>query len=237
MNPLPRPGRRKHAGGAPPGNGTTTCPRQVRRIENAHDPKGPPDGWEPGTGTTGPPPHLNTTPEIKEAGAAEQVKLRGGAVVLIRPVEAADAPLLATAFERLGNTSRASRFLTAKPCLSAQELRALTDVDHYDHEALGALDTRDGRLLGVARYIRHAADPTSAEVAITVADEWQGRGLGGELIARLSRRAREDGIDRFTALVAPGNLAVARLLRGSGADVNVTTRDRYSIGYEIALAD
>lgn len=130
---------------------------------------------------------------------AEQVKLRDGAVVLIRPVEAADAPLLAGAFERLSNVSRESRFLTAKPRLSAQELRALADVDHYDHEALGALDPRNGRVLGVARYIRHAADPTSAEFAITVADEWQGRGLGGELIARLTSRAREEGIDRFTA--------------------------------------
>lgn len=167
----------------------------------------------------------------------ECVTLRDGTVVLIRPVEAADAPLLAEAFERLSNASRESRFLTGKSRLTAGELRDLTAVDHHHHEALGALDAKDGRGLGVARYIRHVDDPTSAEFAITVVDEWHGRGLGRKLMSLLTRRAREEGIARFTALVAPDNPAVARLLRGSDADVSVVARDRYGTEYEIVLAD
>jgi hypothetical protein len=53
-------------------------------------------------------------------------------------------------------------FLTAKNYLSPSELRYLTDIDHHDHEALGAPAAINGRGLGVARYIRAAADPQTA---------------------------------------------------------------------------
>src|SRR5437879_2699205 len=81
------------------------------------------------------------------------------------------------------------------------KLRYCTDTDHHDHEALGALDQTEGRGVGVARYVRDAADPHSAEIAVTIVDDWQGRGLGTELLAQLSGRARAEGIRRFTALV------------------------------------
>lgn len=48
----------------------------------------------------------------------------------------------------------------AKAELSADELR-FTDVDHYNHEALCALDPAEGRGVGIARYIRDAEDPQS----------------------------------------------------------------------------
>ena len=53
-----------------------------------------------------------------------------------------DAPLLADGFARLSATSRWMRFLTPKKELSPAELRYFTDLDHHDHEALGALDHR-----------------------------------------------------------------------------------------------
>src|SRR6516164_862224 len=94
------------------------------------------------------------------------------------------------------------RFLARKDRLSTAELRYFTDLDHRDHEALGALDQADGRGVGVARYIRDADDPRAAEIAVTIVDDWQGRGLGAELLTRLSDRARQAGIHRFTALAA-----------------------------------
>jgi GNAT superfamily N-acetyltransferase len=110
--------------------------------------------------------------------------------VLIRPVRRADAPLLADGFARLSARSRRLRFLSPKEELSPAELGYFTDVDHHDHEALGALDHADGRGVGIARYIRDTADPQAAEIAVTVIDDWQGRGLGTELVAQLSERAR-----------------------------------------------
>jgi RimJ/RimL family protein N-acetyltransferase len=145
------------------------------------------------------------------------VTLRDGSAVRIRPVHSADAALVADGFARLSLRSRQLRFLTAKKQLSSAELRYFTDVDHHDHEALVAVSPADGRGVGIARYIRHADDPHAAEIAVTIVDDWQRRGLGTELAAQLSGRARSEGIRRFTALVAEDNVAVARMLRSTNA--------------------
>jgi RimJ/RimL family protein N-acetyltransferase len=161
------------------------------------------------------------------------VALRDGSKVLIRQVHSTDAPLLADGFARLSPQSRRMRFLTGKKELSGAELRYFTDVDHHDHEALGALNHADGRGVGIARYIRHADDPHAAEIAVTIVDDWQGRGLGTELLMRLSGRARCEGIHRFTALVAEDNTAMARLLRNMSA--HLVGRSPGTVEYEITL--
>src|SRR5512140_2496134 len=161
------------------------------------------------------------------------VVLRDGSTVLIRPVRSADAPLVADGFARLSARSRQLRFLTPKKELSPAELRYFTDVDHHDHEALGALDHADGRGVGIARYVRDADDPQAADIAVTVIDDWQGRGLGTELVAQLSERARSEGIRPFPALVAADNPAMAGLLRNVRADL--VRRERGAMQYEIAL--
>jgi RimJ/RimL family protein N-acetyltransferase len=162
------------------------------------------------------------------------VVLRDGSAVLIRQVRSTDAPLLADGFARLSAASRQMRFLGVKKELSAAELRYFTDVDHHDHEALGALDRVGGHGVGIARYVRDADDPEAAEIAVTIVDDWQGRGLGTELLAQLSDRARQEGIRRFTALADPGNVAVAALLRNAGA--RLVGRGRGTVEYEIMLA-
>jgi RimJ/RimL family protein N-acetyltransferase len=153
--------------------------------------------------------------------------------VLIRPVQSADAPLLADGFARLSARSRQMRFLTVKKELSAAELRYFTEIDHHDHEALGAVDRADGRGVGVARYVRSGEDPQAAEIAVTVVDKWQGRGLGTELLAQLSERARSEGIHRFTGLAAADNVATAWLARRMGAEL--VRYDSATVLYEIPL--
>ena len=169
----------------------------------------------------------------RSAPAGTPIVLRDGSHVLIRQVQSADAPLLADGFARLSADSRWMRFLTPKKALSPAELRYFTDLDHHDHEALGALDTGDGRGVGIARFVRNADDPHAADVAVTIVDDWQGRGLGRELLARLSDRARQEGIRRFTADVAAENVAVAGLL--SKAHASLVGRDSGTLEYEIAL--
>lgn len=95
------------------------------------------------------------------AVSGQRVVLRDGSAVLIRPVQPSDAPLLVDGFARLSAHSRQMRFLRRKDELSAAELRYFTDVDHHDHEALGALDP-GGRGVGIARYVRDAHDPHAA---------------------------------------------------------------------------
>lgn len=164
-----------------------------------------------------------------------KVVLRDGSEVLIRPIHHDDAPLLVEGFARLSAESRSLRFLTSKSKLSPAELRYFTEVDHHDHEAIGAVDRADGRGLGVARYIRNPDDPQAAEVAVVVIDDWQGRGLGTELLSQLVRRAHQEGIRRFTALVAVDNAGVTRLLQSMGADCRISHHQSGSVEYVIEL--
>jgi GNAT superfamily N-acetyltransferase len=100
--------------------------------------------------------------------------------------------------------------------LTPSELTYLTEVDHVDHEAIGAIHPATGAGLGVARYIRLPERPTVAEAAVAVVDDWQGRGLGRLLLDRLVTRAEENGIERFRALLIATNDAVRNLLAGIG---------------------
>jgi acetyltransferase len=142
----------------------------------------------------------------------ERVVLAAETEVLIRPVEAADSPALRDAFERLGALSRLRRFLTPVEHLTRHQLEYLSNVDHDSHEALLAFDARTGEAVGVARYIRDERDGESADVAVVVADRWQGRGIGSALLSRLAARAARNGFRHLTATILTGNDAAARLL-------------------------
>jgi RimJ/RimL family protein N-acetyltransferase len=119
--------------------------------------------------------------------------------VLVRPVRPDDKELFLRGWQRFGEESRYRRFMSAKGGLTPRELAYFTEVDHVDHEALGALDAATGEGVGVARYVRLGEGGHAAEAAVAVVDDWQGRRLGGELLRRLTAHAREHGIDRFHA--------------------------------------
>jgi nucleotide-binding universal stress UspA family protein len=151
--------------------------------------------------------------------------------VSLRPIASEDKPLLAASFERLSEESRYRRFFTSKNALSAAELDYLVDVDHRDHEAIVAVDPSSGELLGVARYVRSSDGPEVAEVAVTVADDWQGRGLGRALLDRLTYHARREGVRRFSALVQSDNRASLELL----GRVGDTRREFYTGEVELVI--
>ena len=150
-------------------------------------------------------------------GKAERAHLRDGATVLIRPIGPEDRELLRSGFERLSDRSRYMRFQAPLPALSEKQLSYFTEVDHHDHEALIAIDPDTGDIVGVVRYVR--VEDRVAECAVVVGDDWQGRGLGTELLDRLVERAREEGVDRFLALVLAENAEALRLLQHLGDTV------------------
>src|SRR4051812_1673019 len=137
--------------------------------------------------------------------AGTEVPLRDGSVVTVRPIAPEDAEPLREAFDRLSERSRYRRFFTPMPHLGDRLLRYLTEVDHHDHEALVANDAQTGVGVGVARFVRLADRPADAEAAVTVADDWHGKGLGTLLLELLAVRAREEGIERFVAVMLPEN--------------------------------
>jgi RimJ/RimL family protein N-acetyltransferase len=141
-------------------------------------------------------------------------RLPDGAPVLIRPIRADDKRMLTDGLRRLSDDSVHRRFLTPKRSFSRAELRYLTEVDGRDHVALVAEYPAQPvrRLIAVARFVRLSDDREAAEVAITVADNWQGRGLGSLLSERLAAEARGLGIRRFTATMASDNVPAHRLM-------------------------
>jgi GNAT superfamily N-acetyltransferase len=164
-----------------------------------------------------------------------RVALRDGSEVIIDQVHRTDAQLLVDGFDRLSDETRRLRFLTAKPRLTDEEVRYFSQVDHHDHEALGAMDPVSGRGVGLARYIREAHDPEVAEIAVTVADEWQGRGLGTELLHRILERANAEGIRRFSALLEADNDTMLQLLHQIGGELRETESGAGVVGYEVTL--
>jgi RimJ/RimL family protein N-acetyltransferase len=146
----------------------------------------------------------------------ERVQLRDGSTVVVRPVRPEDRDLFAAGFERMSGESRYRRFMSHKKKLTEQELDFFTRLDHDLHEAIGALDAGTGEGAGVARMHRRPDDPSIAEAAVTVVDDWQGRGLGGVLLGRLTARARELGVRHFEATLFTTNKAMLRLFEKLG---------------------
>ncbi len=145
--------------------------------------------------------------------------LRNGAPVLIRPILPEDKQLLIDGFVRLSEESRYRRFGTPVRRLTDEQLRYLTEVDYVDHMAWVALDPGqpDHPGLGVARYVRLAAEREVAEAAVTVVDSHQGLGLGTILLGVLATSAVSNGIKVFRAYVLEENQAVLELLNSMGA--------------------
>jgi len=141
-------------------------------------------------------------------------RLPDGAQVLLRPIRAEDKRMLADGLRRLSPESVQRRFLTPKRSFSRAELRYLTEVDGRDHVALVAESPAEParRLIAVGRFVRLRDDPEAAEVAITVADDFQGRGLGSILGEHLAHSARNRGIRRFTATMSSQNVPAHRLM-------------------------
>jgi GNAT superfamily N-acetyltransferase len=132
------------------------------------------------------------------------ITLRDGSKLVVRPIVPEDKAAIVAGFERMSPESRYRRFFAPLDRLSERDLAYLTEVDHHDHEALIGFDAATREPVGVARYIRSDA-PTEAEVAVTVVDDWQGRGVATALLERLTARAHEEGITHFLALVLTEN--------------------------------
>ena len=131
--------------------------------------------------------------------------------VATRPVRPDDEARFRRLWPRLSRDTIYRRFHAPLHHLPAATVRRLVVVDHDLREAVVA-DIGD-EVVGVARYDRSPADPSTAEFAVLVEDAWQGVGIGRQLIGELTRLAAERGVRCLTATVQADNDRMVGLIR------------------------
>lgn len=166
-------------------------------------------------------PSVRLIAAMDAASYSVEETLRDGGRVWIRAVRPDDRPAFLRAFARLSERTIYHRFFQAKPRLTERELRYLTDLDFRDHVALVAeIESADGRRegIGVGRFVRvHPPQARDrAEVAFTVDDQHQGRGVASHLLDHLARIARGLGYVAFEADVLPDNRPMLEVFQHSG---------------------
>ncbi|HEX6323699.1 MAG TPA: GNAT family N-acetyltransferase [Vicinamibacterales bacterium] len=150
------------------------------------------------------------------------IVLRDGSTVSIRPAVNDDVPALDAFFRELSPESRYQRFLgPITPNRAA--IAGMIPADDTDGLCLVALAR--GRIAAVAAFYTSRTAPTRAEVAFTVSDALQGRGIGTRLLDRLAAAARARGIDTFDADVRGDNSAMLEMFASSGYEVVETRAD------------
>ena len=151
-----------------------------------------------------------------------EARLRDGSLALIWELLPIDREAVREGYEQLSEETRFHRFLAAVPHLTDTMLDHLVDeVDGVDHVALVLLvldEDGNGIPAGVARIIRYSDQPDAADVAVTVIDEWQRRGVANALLAELMRR-RPVGVTRLVTTVTADNAASLAMLRRLGPTV------------------
>lgn len=153
------------------------------------------------------------------------VVLADGGTVHVRPILPTDADTYLRFFHRLSRETRYYRFFSPKSELSDDEVRYFTTVDFVDRMALVAL--AGDEIIAVARYDRLTDGPQpDAEVAFTVDDAHQGRGLGTLMLEYLAAAGRENGVGRFVAQTMPDNRRMIDVFHDAGYQ----TVDRFADG-------
>ena len=155
---------------------------------------------------------------------ATDALLRDGGSIHIRVIRPDDKQRLLALFEILSSRSIYFRFFQTKQRLTDEELRYFTELDFTRDVALVATlqEGQDEHIIGVGRYFRITEDgkpTTHAEVAFTVAEAHQGRGVGTLLLEHLATIARMQGIDTFEAYVLGENNRMLEVFEASGFTV------------------
>jgi acetyltransferase len=171
------------------------------------------------------------------ADLIDVVRLRDGQRVLIRPVLPQDEDLTSAFFSDLPARARYDRFMAAMPHLPPDLVKRFTNVDYVSHVALVAEVFVGGQetVVAEARYAC-GSDPSVAEFAVSVAQEWQGCGLASLLLRKLLCRAAKAGIARVVGETLASNARMLHLARKAGFTATRSADVRELVLLERALA-
>lgn len=150
--------------------------------------------------------------------------LANGAQVTIRPIHPTDEPHLRELFYDLSKQSLYTRFMSMVKWVSRKQVREFIYIDHRTEVSIVAtLPAADGEdIIAIGGYYLEAKS-NRAEVAFTVADEWQNHGIGSFLFTHLAAIARRNGIAGFTAEILAENKAMQAVFHNSGFKVRSQT--------------
>ena len=140
--------------------------------------------------------------------------LADGTVIHFRPVCPEDEPLISAAFRSASSETLLHRFFSPVRELAADQLRRMLTIDPARERCIVAvIQSESGpRIIAGVRYVR-LLKPAAAEIALTVHDTFQHRGVGTFLLKLITKLARKDGIRFFEADVMTSNAAMLQLMR------------------------
>ena len=162
-------------------------------------------------------------------------KLRDGERIEIRAIRPQDRDDLIAAVSRTSSESLYRRFFAIRRHFSETEESFYLNIDFSTHVALVALAEEKGQrsIVGGGRYV--VSEPGQAEVAFTVVDKYQGRGLGAALLRHLAAIARQAGLRELVAYVLPDNKAMLKVFEKSGLKYSAT-REAGSVHVKLGLS-
>jgi GNAT superfamily N-acetyltransferase len=152
--------------------------------------------------------------------------------LVMRPVEERDVEAIVAMFRRLSPQSLYFRFMTLMPDPTRFVVDHVARVDGYDHGALVVLDGADA--VAVAQWDRTRGHPDDAEMAITIDDPWQHRGLGRALARVVAGEAHRHGVVTLTAHVLSENQAARGLALRQGPSRSALDGTETSFTYQLA---
>ena len=161
------------------------------------------------------------------------VVLRDGGTVHLRPMRRDDTNKILSLYSTLSDESIYRRFLSPVPAPRARDLEHLTDVDG-DRRLTLVAELHD-EIVAVASFAKTTATGDEAEVAFTVADQQQGRGLGTVMLEHLATIASDNHIQRFVALTLADNTRMLGVFVDAGFDVHQSmTAGTVDLSFDIA---
>ena len=140
--------------------------------------------------------------------------LASGKSLRLRPVRHDDGELEEAFVRALSLESRYQRMLSGGTKVTPEWIDSMTHIDYQHRMAFAITTVNDGveQFVGVGRYVVDALK-SSAEVALVLADAWQGRALGRRLLATLLEHAQTAGVREAVGVVLATNKAMLRLAR------------------------
>lgn len=164
----------------------------------------------------------------------QEIRIRSGRTIAVRPVTVADEPLLAEFFDRVSDEDLRFRFLSAHKHLSHEQLVPMVAVDHFRTESFIAFDEASDCVVGHALLACDNALDTG-EIAISVCGTWRGMGLGWALLDILAEAARHRGLRRVISLEVRDNHAAIGLEREQGFTLHGVDGDPHVVLLEKLL--